>query len=154
MIGGVCILTVQTVIWDLFQPTSRQLYLFPVVIFSSCNWCVRILTRQMVIWDSFQPTVRRLYLFSGCNFFWWFKKHSQPDNCTFFFRSQFFRVVIGACILTRTPITYVRKKLLPEKKGTAVWPAMFFGGLKFQPEKIMTGKKGTVVWPTVEINLR
>jgi hypothetical protein len=27
------------------------------------------------------------------------------------------------------------------KKGTVVWPAMFFGGFKLQPEKITTGKK-------------
>ncbi len=38
-------------------------------------------------------------------------------------------------------LTYDRKKNLPEKKGTVVWPAMFFGGFKLQPEKIMTGKK-------------
>ncbi len=50
--------------------------------------------------------------------------------------------------------TYNRKKLLPEKKGAVVWPAIFFGGFKLQPEKITTGEKGTVVWPTVEINLR
>jgi hypothetical protein len=50
---------------------------------------------------------------------------------------------------------YDRKKLLRTgKKGTVVWPAMFVGGCKLQPEKITTGKKGTVVWPTVEINLR
>ncbi len=48
-------------------------------------------------------------------------------------------------------LTYDRKKLLPEKKGTVVWPAMFFGGFKLQPEKITARKKkGTVVWPTVE----
>ncbi len=27
------------------------------------------------------------------------------------------------------------------KKGTVVWPAMFFGGFKLQPEIIMTQKK-------------
>ncbi len=36
VIIGVCILTQQMVIWDLFQPSARRLYLFPVVIFSSC----------------------------------------------------------------------------------------------------------------------
>ncbi len=35
-----------------------------------------------------------------------------------------------------------------EKKGTVVWPALFFRGFKLQPEKITTRKKqGTVVWP-------
>jgi hypothetical protein len=37
--------------------------------------------------------------------------------------------------------TYNRKKLLPGKKGTVVWPAIFFGGFKLQPEKNTTGKK-------------
>ncbi len=37
--------------------------------------------------------------------------------------------------------TYDRKKILLEKKGTVVWPAMFFGGFKLQPEKVTTGKK-------------
>jgi hypothetical protein len=46
---------------------------------------------------------------------------------------------------------YDPKKLRPEKKGTVIWPAMFFE----PPEKITTPpKKCTVVWPTVEINLR
>jgi hypothetical protein len=36
------------------------------------------------------------------------------------------------------------------KKGTVVWPAMFFSGFKLQPEKITTGKKKlTVVWRSV-----
>ncbi len=44
-------------------------------------------------------------------------------------------------------LTYDRKKLLPEKKGTVVWPAMLFGGFKLQPEKITTRrKKGAVVY--------
>jgi hypothetical protein len=38
-------------------------------------------------------------------------------------------------------LTYDRKKLLPEKKGTVVWPAMFFGGFKLQPEKLRPEKK-------------
>ncbi len=71
----------------------------------------------------------------------------------FFFRAVIFLVVIGVRILTRAPImvlTYDRKKLLPEKKGTVVWPAMFFSGFKLQPEKNYDPKKkGTVVWPTV-----
>ncbi len=51
-------------------------------------------------------------------------------------------------------LTYDRKKILAEKKGTEVCPAMFFGGFKLQPEKITTRKKkGTVVWPTVEIHV-
>jgi hypothetical protein len=38
--------------------------------------------------------------------------------------------------------TYIRpEKLLPEKKGKVVWPAMFFGGFKLQPENITTPKK-------------
>jgi hypothetical protein len=36
---------------------------------------------------------------------------------------------------------YVLKKLRPEKKGTVVWPAMFFE----PPEKIRPEKKSTVV---------
>jgi hypothetical protein len=49
--------------------------------------------------------------------------------------------------------TYIQpEKITTRKKGTVIWPAMFFGGFKLQPEKIMTRKnKGTVVWPTVEI---
>jgi hypothetical protein len=47
-----------------------------------------------------------------------------------------------------------QKKIITGKKGTVVWPAIFFSGFKLQPEKITTGKKGTVIWPTVEINLR
>ncbi len=55
-----------------------------------------------------------------------------------------FQVVIGVCILTRTPImvlttgkNYYRKK----RYDTVVWPANFFGRFKLQPEKITTGKK-------------
>ncbi len=51
-------------------------------------------------------------------------------------------------------LTCDRTKLLPEKKGTVVWLAMFFGGFKLQPEKITTRKKkGTVLWPMVEIHV-
>jgi hypothetical protein len=32
-------------------------------------------------------------------------------------------------------------KITTKKKGTVVWPAMFFGGFKLQPEKITAGKK-------------
>ncbi len=46
-------------------------------------------------------------------------------------------------------ILIIEKKYY-RKKGTVVWPAMFFGGFKLQPEKITKGKKGTVIWPTVE----
>ena len=38
-------------------------------------------------------------------------------------------------------LTYDRKQLLSRKKGTVVWPTMFFGGFKLQPEKNTTGKK-------------
>jgi hypothetical protein len=38
-------------------------------------------------------------------------------------------------------LTYDLKILIPEKKGTVIWPAMFFGGFKLQPEKITTRKK-------------
>jgi hypothetical protein len=31
-------------------------------------------------------------------------------------------------------------KITTGKKGTVVWPAIFFGGFKLQPEKITTGK--------------
>ncbi len=61
-----------------------------------------------------------------------------------FFSGHNFWVIIGGRIFTQAPITvltYDRKILLPEKKGTVVWPAMFFGGFKLQPEKIMTRKK-------------
>ncbi len=112
MIGGVRILTWQT--------TRRLCRTFSSGhIFSSHNWCVRFLTWQTVIWEISigQMTIP---FFSVPNFFWWFEKHSRPDDCTFFFGSYFFRVVIiGVCILTRAPImvlTYDRKKLLPEKK--------------------------------------
>ena len=84
MIGGVRILT---------QQTTRRLCrtFFPVIFFSSCNWCVCILTWQTVIWDLFQPLVKWLYLFFfGCNFFGWFEKHSWPDNCTFFWGGRNF----------------------------------------------------------------
>ncbi len=49
--------------------------------------------------------------------------------------------------------TYIQpENITTRKKGTVVWPAMFFGGFKLQPEKITTRKKqGTVVWPTDEI---
>ncbi len=32
-------------------------------------------------------------------------------------------------------------KITTGKKGTVVWPAMFFGGFKLQPKKITTGRK-------------
>ncbi len=116
MIGGVRILTRQTTRW-----LCRTF--FPVIIFSSCNWCVCILTWQTVIWDLFQPLVRRLYLF----FFRAVIFSGGSENIagqttvpSFFFRSYFFWVIIGICILTRAPImvlTYDRKQLLTRKKG-------------------------------------
>jgi hypothetical protein len=33
------------------------------------------------------------------------------------------------------------RKITTGKKGTVVWPAIFFGGFKLQPEKITAGKK-------------
>jgi hypothetical protein len=36
-------------------------------------------------------------------------------------------------------------KITTRKKGTVVWPAMFFGGFKLQPEKITTGKKTKLI---------
>ncbi len=43
VIIGVRILTWQTVIWDLFQPSARRLYLFfPVIIFSDCKTICRV----------------------------------------------------------------------------------------------------------------
>ncbi len=60
---------------------------------------------------------------------------------------SFFPVVIFSghnwcSYLTRTPIMVLTTgKITTGKKGTVVWLAMFFGGLKLQPEKITTGKK-------------
>jgi hypothetical protein len=33
------------------------------------------------------------------------------------------------------------RKILPEKKGTVIWPAIFFSGFKLQPEKLRQKKK-------------
>ncbi len=125
--------------------TTASYFFFPVIFFSSRNWCVRILTRQTVVWDLFQPSVRWLYLFfSGRNFFQRFKKHSRPDDCTFFFRSQFFRVVIGVRILTWAPnmvLTYDRKKLLPEKKVQSSGRPCFLAGSNYNRKKLWPEKK-------------
>ena len=43
------------------------------------------------------------------------------------------------CSCQNTNTKYNPKKLRPEKKGTVIWPAMFFEPL----EKITTGKKGS-----------
>jgi hypothetical protein len=38
--------------------------------------------------------------------------------------------------------TYIRaEKITTRKKGTVIWPAMFFSGFKLQPKKITTQKK-------------
>ncbi len=73
----------------------------------------------------------------------------------------FFPVVIFSgrnwCLYFDTNTNYLRpEKITTRKKGTVIWPAMFFGGFKLQPEKITIRpeQKGTVVRLTVEINLR
>ncbi len=66
-------------------------------------------------------------------------------NCTFFSGSNFFwsyiSTIIGTRVKIRTPITTKKNYDPKKKKGTVVWPAMFF-----EPtEKYITQKKGTVV---------
>jgi hypothetical protein len=59
-----------------------------------------------------------------------------------FFLVVTFWIIIGVRILTRTPIMVLTTgKNYYRKKGTVIWPAMFFGGFKLQPEKITTRKK-------------
>ncbi len=169
------------------RPEECVVLFFPVIIFSNRNWWIRILTRQTVIWDLFQPWVRRLYLFLFRSYFFrWFKKHSRPDNCTFFFRVVIFSgrnwcsyfdtsTIYGTYIrsdkiTTRKKVqlsgrpcflagsNYNWKKLRPKKKGTVVWLTVEIH--VFWQVQITTGKnydpkkKGTIVWLTVEINLR
>jgi hypothetical protein len=55
---------------------------------------------------------------------------------------------LAGYVFQRVQITtrknYDRKK----RYSRVVWPAIFSGGFKLQPEKITTGKiKGTVIWP-------
>ncbi len=42
------------------------------------------------------------------------------------------------------------EKITTGKKGTVIWPAMFFE----PPKKLQPENEDTVVWPTVEINHR
>jgi hypothetical protein len=93
VIIGVRILTRQTVIWDLFQPSARWLYLF----FFGRNF-FRL---------QFEPA----------------KKHGQPDDCTFLFSgSNFFQsyvsTIIGARVKIRTPIT--TRKITTRKKKVEI----------------------------------
>jgi hypothetical protein len=75
------------------------------------------------------------FLFLGRNF-------SGRNWCSYFDMSTNYGTYIGP------------EKNTTRKKGTVIWPAMFFSGFKLQPEKITTRKKkGTVVWPTVEIQV-
>ncbi len=142
--------------WHDRWPDDCIVPFFPVIIFSSRNWCVRILTRQMVIWDLFQPSVRRLYLFFRVVIFSGGSKNIAGQTTV-----PFFPVVIflghNWCSYFDTSTNYGTyiwpEKNSTQKKGTVVWPAMFFGRFKLQPEKITTWKKGTVVWPTVEIHV-
>ncbi len=61
----------------------------------------------------------------------------------------FFRVIIFSghnwCLyfdMSTNYGTYIRpEKITTRKKGTVVWPAMFFGGFKLQPEKLQPEKK-------------
>ena len=98
------------------------------------------------------PFFFRVVIFSGCNL-------NPPKNMAGQMTVPFFLVVIFSvvckyhswCSCQNMNTNYDPKKTTTGKKGTVVWPAMFFE----PPEKIMTPpKKGTVVWPTVEINLR
>ncbi len=81
--------------------------------------------------------------FSGCNFFRWFEKHIRPDDCTFFLVI----IVLGCnwCSYFDTSNNYGTyiwpENITTRKKGLVVWPAMFFGGFKLQPEKVTTRKK-------------
>jgi hypothetical protein len=89
------------------------------------------------------PFFVRVVIFSGCNL-------NPPKNIAGQTTVPFFPVVffsgcksttiIGVRVKIRTPIT-TRKNYDLKKKGTVVWPAIFFK----PPEKIMIGKKGTVV---------
>ncbi len=55
MIGGVRILTQQMVIWDLFQPTARQLYLF----FQVVVWSTKVGTSQKTYLANTSTTIRK-----------------------------------------------------------------------------------------------
>ncbi len=110
------------VFWQDRQPDHSVVLFFPVIVFSSRNWCVRILTWQTVIWDLFQPLVRRLYLFfwvvifSGGSkniagqttvpFFFWVLIFSSRNWCSYFDTSTNYG-------------TYIRpEKITTRKKGT------------------------------------
>ncbi len=88
-----------------------------------------------------------VHIFSGGNFFWWFEKHSRPDDCPFLGGVLIFSGCSWCSYFeTRTNYgTYIRpEKITTRKKGTVIWPAMFFGGFKLQPEKITTREKKKV----------
>ncbi len=65
--------------------------------------------------------------FSGRIFFRWFEKHSRPDDCTFLPVVIFSGCNWCSYFDTNTNYgTYNRKRILPEKKGTVIWPAFFW----------------------------
>ncbi len=89
------------------------------------------------------PFFSQVVIFSGCNL------NPLGQTTVPFFLVVFFPVIYkyhNWCLCQNTNTNYDPKKLRPEKKGTVVWPAMFFN---YNPKK-----KGTVIWRTVEINLR
>ncbi len=123
MIGGVHILTQQTSI----EP------FFPVIIFSSRNWCVRILTRQTVIWDLFQPSVRWLYLSFAVVIFSGGSKNIAGQMTVPFFLLVIF-LGCNWCLYFDTNInygTYDRKKLLSEKKVQLSGRLCFLAGSNY-----------------------
>jgi hypothetical protein len=62
-------------------------FIIPVINFPSHNWCDTTDSFLRFISTVGQTTVS---FFFSCNFFRWFKKHSRPDDCTFFSGRNFF----------------------------------------------------------------
>jgi hypothetical protein len=145
--------------FDTTDDQTTVLYFFPVKIF---------------------PVIIGLFVFRHDRWLSEINFNRQSDDCTIFFRVVifssglkniagqttvpfFFWVVIFSghnwCSYFDTSTnygTYIRpEKITTRKKGTVIWPAMFFGRFKLQLQKNTTRKKkGTVICPTVEINLR
>jgi hypothetical protein len=116
--------------------------------FQFCNnWCsyfdmtdsyLRFISTVSQTIVPFFPVV----IFSGCNLN--LPKNIAGQTTVPFFSVGFFLVVSTIpnwCSCQNTNANYDPKKLRPEKKGTVVWPVMFFE----PPKKNHDRKKGTVV---------
>jgi hypothetical protein len=123
------------------QLTTRRLYLFfsGRIFFQFCNdWCLYFDTTDGYL--RFISTVGQttvpffpVVIFSGCNL-------NPPKNIAGQTTVPFFPVVIFSghkynnwCLCRNTNTNYDPKKLRPEKKGTVIWPAMFFKPPMMEP---------------------